>query len=241
MQRNSEDSHEALSKSVTRWPTPHAALMNDGEDPESFRRRQAELRRRGINGNGAGVPLTIAAQEFTNEASEKWPSPCASQGKTFRPKSDGRQGLTLEGRVERWETPRAIYGDHRGMEDREHLTGQALWATPIGRDYKDSGMDPGAKTPTNAILGRQVLRTGLPSGPPVPLIGKDGRASLSDGPNSPRPQLRRPRLSPRFVSWLMGFPSPAWAEARAMTSSELTATRSALSRLALLCDSYTGD
>jgi hypothetical protein len=168
-QHNSEDRGEALSRTAARWPTPHAALMNDGADPGVFRRRQAALRERGINGDGAGVPLTIAAQEFTNAGSARWPSPRVGQGKTFKPKSDGRQGLTLEGFAERWHTP-------------------------IGRDYKDGAMDPGAKTPTNAILGRQVLRTGL-----------GGTESLPGGPTSGQPHLR-PRLNSRFVSWMMNLP-----------------------------------
>lgn len=53
-----------LTDSIRNWPTPDANVMNDGESSESWRARQMELKRKGINGNGAGVPLAIAAQEL---------------------------------------------------------------------------------------------------------------------------------------------------------------------------------
>ena len=149
--------------------------------------------------------------------------------------------VKLRDQTANWSTPRAIYGEHSGMVDKDHLTGQAIdmwqtpvaysaryrrqvrqkvrgerllpaqaedgiWATPIGRDYKDGAMDPEAPTPTNSILGRQVLRTGLP----VPTNGTSGPESSSGGPSSRRPPSR-PRLNPRFVTWLQGFPQ-GWAD-----------------------------
>ena len=44
------------------WPTPDASVMNDGESMESFEARREALKAKGINGNGAGRPLAIAAQ-----------------------------------------------------------------------------------------------------------------------------------------------------------------------------------
>lgn len=52
------------------WPTPTAGLHNDSEDPESFRARQASLKASGVNGNGAGTPLSVLAKEVAG-----WPSP----------------------------------------------------------------------------------------------------------------------------------------------------------------------
>ncbi len=56
---------EGLAQAVRsgRWPTPAASNFNDGEDPRKWRARQEALRAKGNNGNGAGVPLSIAAQE----------------------------------------------------------------------------------------------------------------------------------------------------------------------------------
>lgn len=44
------------------WPTPNASLVQDGEEPETWLARREVLRAKGINGNGAGMPLTIAAK-----------------------------------------------------------------------------------------------------------------------------------------------------------------------------------
>lgn len=59
-----------FAKFVTRWmadegqwATPSAAVVNDGEGPETWRARQAGLKLKGYNGNGAGLPLTIQSQE----------------------------------------------------------------------------------------------------------------------------------------------------------------------------------
>lgn len=49
------------------WATPSGAVVNDGETAETFFARREELKAKGINGNGAGVPLTVMA--------DAWPTP----------------------------------------------------------------------------------------------------------------------------------------------------------------------
>jgi DNA (cytosine-5)-methyltransferase 1 len=193
---NSHQSGASLDRSAEKWPTPQT---------DSFRSR---------GGDRVDEPgLDRMAKAFTNEESKNWPTPRTKQGKTYpQHQRDGRQGLTLEGVVDRWMTPRSHeVGDYQQFPDgkrRPTLTGQAsdMWATQIGRDWKDAGMDPKAETPTNAILGRQVLRTGLP----VPPSGRSGSGSSPGGPASPRPPSR-PRLNPAFVTWLQGLP-PGWVD-----------------------------
>ena len=51
------------------WPTPAASVINDGEDPKVWFARRERLKKTANNGNGAGVPLTIAAAS--------WPTPTA--------------------------------------------------------------------------------------------------------------------------------------------------------------------
>jgi hypothetical protein len=53
-------------------PTPSAGLFNDGENPESWMARREQIKAKGINGNGMGMPLAIAAQLLT---------PCANDWK----------------------------------------------------------------------------------------------------------------------------------------------------------------
>jgi hypothetical protein len=43
-------------------PTPNASNVNDGEDVENWLGRRERIRAKGINGNGMGMPLSIAAQ-----------------------------------------------------------------------------------------------------------------------------------------------------------------------------------
>lgn len=81
---------ETLSDQIQCWPTPDASVSNDSESPESWRARQAQLLTKGINGNGAGVPLAIAAKEW------QWPTPMSNDatrgGDSFK-----RGNLTLPG------------------------------------------------------------------------------------------------------------------------------------------------
>jgi DNA (cytosine-5)-methyltransferase 1 len=51
------------------WPTPTGSVAQLGEKPETWLARRAEVKERVKNGNGMGMPLTIAAQ--------MWPTPTA--------------------------------------------------------------------------------------------------------------------------------------------------------------------
>lgn len=99
-----------LTDAMRAWPTPSASLANDQEEPETWRARQAQLVQKGVNGNGAGLPLAIAAKE--------WPTPVASEAMRG---SDtymrGNQNLT--GVSKGWPTPRATDGDKGGPNGRD--------------------------------------------------------------------------------------------------------------------------
>jgi len=56
------------------WPTPDAALMNDGADVEKHFARLDRMKAKHNNGNGAGLTLAIAGQL------SGWPTPCAQDG-----------------------------------------------------------------------------------------------------------------------------------------------------------------
>lgn len=55
----------ASSKWARQWPTPAACVPQDGEDPEVWIQRRELLKEKKKNGNGAGLPLTIAGVVFT--------------------------------------------------------------------------------------------------------------------------------------------------------------------------------
>ena len=59
------------------WPTPDAAAMNVGCDPEKHQARRARLKAKGINGNRAGLTLGAAAALS--------PAPTAAHGGSLNP------------------------------------------------------------------------------------------------------------------------------------------------------------
>jgi len=95
-------------------PTPAAGNPNDGEDPAGWLARQARHEARGTNGNGMGMPLSVAVQllttpRATNTATpgdrpppgqpvpQLFPTPLAAEGVKGSPNqrsSAGQPGLT---------------------------------------------------------------------------------------------------------------------------------------------------
>jgi len=53
-------------------PTPSAGLHNYDEAPESFMARRERLKAKGINGNGAGMPLGVAAKLLLAPTATDW-------------------------------------------------------------------------------------------------------------------------------------------------------------------------
>ena len=57
------------------WPTPDAAVSNDGEDLENWLQRREREKAKGRNGNGFGVPVAVAV------AARLWPTPTRNDHK----------------------------------------------------------------------------------------------------------------------------------------------------------------
>jgi hypothetical protein len=167
--RGGERSDEPLlygqAQEVTRttWPTPNASVANDGEGPETWRKRQALLKEKGYNGNGAGVPLSIVAQE-SQEAQANWPTAntkeAASAGRHTTTTGRMHPGTTLTDAIRLWPTSRAedaeSAGNHPGAQDS--LTGMTKdWATPAARDYRmPNSEDSQERRKGNETRGQQL-------------------------------------------------------------------------------------
>jgi hypothetical protein len=54
------------------WATPDASVMNDAERPETFLARQAALKEKHINGNGAGTPLAMQVKLWPTVRASEW-------------------------------------------------------------------------------------------------------------------------------------------------------------------------
>lgn len=92
------------------WPSPSAGLHNDGEEPETFLARREALKGAGINGNGAGTPLAIAAKQ--------WPTPTSVNHRSVEASDEthARNARPLQEFVGRWPTPATT--DSNGARNR---------------------------------------------------------------------------------------------------------------------------
>lgn len=137
------------------WPTPNATVANDGEEPETWRARQVVLLAKHMNGNGAGVPLAIAAKEF-------WATPRASDGEKGGPnQSFGAGGTPLPTQAAK------------------------LWATPSARDWKSGEASEETMDRNSRPLSEQAChlplhdQTTLLDGKPFSFGGRTLRPQLS--------------------------------------------------------------
>ncbi len=62
----------AAAGGLSLLPTPNAGNFNDGESLESWRARRDRNKAKGINGNGQGTPLAIAAQMLAEVGAQDW-------------------------------------------------------------------------------------------------------------------------------------------------------------------------
>ena len=109
------------------WPTPDASVAQDGENPETWLARRERVKLTANNGNGMGMPLTIAAR--------LWPTPRAEDSE----QTGGHRGKpdTLTAAARLWPTPRANDAEKRGQianDIRSGLPAAAMhWRTPNAR------------------------------------------------------------------------------------------------------------
>jgi hypothetical protein len=223
---------EYLGRQVAMWPSPAANLHNYDEDPESFEARRERLKQKGINGNGAGLPLGQAAQ--------LWPTPnvpnggrkptdakleelVANKGRTAL----GKRQVGLENVAQLWPTPRADIGPgfaDNGRGGRSLDVDARQRSTPSVNDSKNNAA-PSQQTRNSAALNVQASSLpALPTETPGAESLPSGQTSLRlyqtprVGPHGPAGQGARHegqpkgmRLNPRFVGWLMNFPI-GWTE-----------------------------
>ena len=116
------------------WPTLDASNMNSTESVESFMARQAVLKEKHKNGNGAGMPLAVAVR--------LWPTARSTDGAKGGPGQVNGRGQvdSLPGAVNLWATPRASPNENRqtkptpsqlaGKHGMNLATEVNLWPTP---------------------------------------------------------------------------------------------------------------
>jgi len=179
------------------WPTP---MVVERVRSEETLKKCAEFRKRNANQNT--VPLYLP--EVARTAG--WPTPMVMDyWMTNNPRTDGGQEqLTNVVQKAGWQTPRAIYGEHPGMEDEGHLTGQAKtagWRTPDAGSHRNVG------TPTKCLLEGTARKDQQ-----IRLVDQVHMLVQTTGATPGSDAVMEPRgvLNPAFPLWLMGFPE-AWA------------------------------
>ena len=97
------------------WPTPDASVAQDGESLESWQSRREKLRGQKMNGNGCGVPLTMAALMAA------WPTTSGSDGERSGEMTQAMSGtsLTQVAKMAGWKTPTACSPSGQEPADRE--------------------------------------------------------------------------------------------------------------------------
>lgn len=114
-----------LESQVKYWPTPSAAVMNDGESPETWHARAAKLKLKHGNGNGAGLPLTVAVAQ--------WPTPAA---RDYRSEQGGGEFVSKR------------MNETRGQTLSFAVTHFSLLAPPTHAGQESSETNPGSVPPS---------------------------------------------------------------------------------------------
>lgn len=163
------------------FPTPDASVANDGEGPETWLARREKVRAKGINGNGMGMPLSIAVQLL--------PTPDAYQGSrggSQDPEKRRAGGHTvsladvLEKGADLLPTPRATDASHGGPNQRDSRGGLTI----------SSAVQPSRWGKYAAAIERHAL-----------MLGRDAPAPTQ--PNS----KGNPELAAPFEEWMMCLPA----------------------------------
>ena len=76
------------------WPTPDASVVQYGEKPDTWLARRERVKLTALNGNGMGMPLTIAVHLWPTPTSRDWRSEKCSP-EVFAERDAHTRGKTL--------------------------------------------------------------------------------------------------------------------------------------------------
>jgi hypothetical protein len=203
------------------WPTP--STMDNGNSGDAWEERRKKIKEKGINGNGFGLILPMAAQTG-------WPTPRVSDFKgADHARSENRTGARHSGdglatvvTMAGWPTP-ATADAARGVNPPDKKTTNvgismndaaalAGWPTPTTTDAtRGSPETPeakrarGANTGTSLIDAAHLMALSAEKTPgPMRLTSHGERRTGSSAGTESGGQL-----NPAHSRWLMGYP-PGW-------------------------------
>ena len=179
----------------TGWPTP--STMDNGNSGDAWEKRRAEVKAKGINGNGFGLILPMAAQ-LTG-----WPTPKVSDFKgADLARSENRTGARHSGdglatvvTMAGWPTPTTADAA-RGVNPLDKKTTNvgmsvndaaalAGWPTPTTTDAtRGSPETPEAKRARGAHTGTSMIDAACLAGWPTPMAGTPAQNGYNEAGNT---------------------------------------------------------
>lgn len=213
---HTNDSGSLFSQPGEMLPTPAASVANDGEGTETWLARRERVKLTASNGNGMGMPLTIAVQLLpTPEAKLATSGP--DYARAGREKSGGHDLATAAHLLP---TPKAGDADFgmprtsgRPPEKSTHLMTRMVHTLPTpratrgGSNTEIAHLAGGERSDEHRAQGVVEVPESASWGPYaaaierwVMVLGRAAPEPTEAGPKGGR------RLSARFVEWLMGLP-----------------------------------
>ena len=151
-----------LSRQATLWAAPSAINPNDTETLESWQARADGLKKKGINGNGAGMPLAVQAK--------KWATPTVADVTGGHANRSGNRSeeLLLNGQARKW------------ADECSPPTGRQVLTTPMAGEI---GLQQEGRPRLNAQFVEMLQ--GLPRNWTVPIAS--ALSATPARPNSTEP------------------------------------------------------
>lgn len=228
---NQVNSPPSLGEAAKQWPTPAASAPNVDEAPASWLARREKLKEKGINGNGAGMPLGVASQLWATPRHRVGTGDTGSPERQLEGTNPG-----LNDQATMWATP-IMHNDRGGPKETPKSGGDLsdqsqAWPTPASRDYRtpNSKESEDRRFATTMKGKGQQLQNFVEHSPSSPLARVISVSGDELSPTDRSTVLRR-RLNPAFVCWLMGW--PWWWTNPARNNSVRAATGSYLFKLRL--------
>lgn len=147
-------------QAVRTWPTPDAAVSNDGEDLDSWMARRERVKATHQNGNGMGTPLAVAVR-----LPDAWPTPQSSDpdGSRTLPPGTTPTGMAPNGKKRQVGLPHAARTWPTATAGDANGSGSAGYSTESGRaegttltDAAVRGIWAGKATESKSIKGLKL-------------------------------------------------------------------------------------